>query len=84
MKKIDNSRIEYAALNQPNISPLSEGTIENRSEAVIDDGEFIRSHWQKRIIKHQPPIVQSPSELLRTMEDLKLLDKGKKSLTTLT
>lgn len=65
MKKIDNSRIEYAALNQPN-------NIENRSEAVIDDGEFIRSHWQKRIIKHQPPII-------RTMEDLKLLDKGKNS-----
>ena len=44
--------------------------IEERSGANIDDGEFIRSHWQKNIIKHQPPII-------RTMEDLKLLDKGK-------
>ena len=50
-------------MNQPN-------NIENRSGANIDDGEYIRSHWQKRIIKHQPPII-------RTMEDLKLLDKGK-------
>lgn len=66
MKKIDNSRIEYAALT------INTDNIENRSGANIDDGEFIRSHWQKRIIKHQPPII-------RTMEDLKLLDKGKNS-----
>lgn len=65
MKKIDNSRIEYAVMNQ-------QPDIENRSGANIDDGEYIRSHWQKRIIKHQPPII-------RTMEDLKLLDKGKNS-----
>ena len=70
MKKTSKLNVEYAVMNQPDISPLSEGTIENRSEAVIDDGEYIRSHWQKNIIKHQPPII-------RTMEDLKLLDKGK-------
>lgn len=63
MKKLDKSKVEYAALT-------INTDIENRSEAVIDDGEYIRSHWQKRIIKHQPPII-------RTMEDLKLLDKGK-------
>jgi len=56
-KKIDESRIEYAALT------INTDNIENRSEAVIDDGEYIRSHWQKNIIKHQPPII-------RTMEDL--------------
>ncbi len=73
MKKINKSNVEYAAIMRDfDISPLSEGTIENRSEANIDDGEYIRSHWQKRIIKHQPPII-------RTMEDLKLLDKGKNS-----
>lgn len=63
MKKIDNSRIEYAVMNQ-------QPDIENRSEAVIDDGEYIRSHWQKNIIKHQPPIINN-------VGDLKLLDKGK-------
>lgn len=63
-KKIDESRIEYAALT------INTDNIEERSGANIDDGEFIRSHWQKNIIKHQPPII-------RTMEDLKLLDKGK-------
>ncbi|WP_045166499.1 hypothetical protein [Prevotella intermedia] len=57
------SKVEYAVIEQPN-------NIENRSEANIDDGEYIRSHWQKNIIKHQPPII-------RTMEDLKLLNKGK-------
>lgn len=72
MKKTSKLNVEYAVIKQPN-------NIENRSGAVIDDGEFIRSHWQKRIIKHQPPIVQSPSELLRTMEDLKLLNKGENS-----
>lgn len=57
MKKIDNSRIEYAALTiNTDISPLSEGTIEERIA--------------RREVKHQPPII-------RTMEDLKLLDKGK-------
>ena len=65
-KKINESRIEYATLT------INTDNIENRSEAVIDDGEYIRSHWQKRIIKHQPPII-------RTMEDLKLLDKDKTS-----
>ena len=79
-KKIDEhssfregmGNVEYAVMTiNTDISSLSEGTIENRSEAVIDDGEYIRSHWQKRIIKHQPPII-------RTMEDLKLLDKDKK------
>jgi len=55
--------VEYAVMNQPN-------NIEERSVTNIDDGEYIRSHWQKNIIKHQPPII-------RTMEDLKLLDKGK-------
>lgn len=64
MKKTSKLNVEYAVMNQPN-------NIENRSGANIDDGEFIRSHWQKNIIKHQPPII-------RTMEDLKLLDKGKK------
>lgn len=63
MKKTSKLNVEYAVMNQPN-------NIENRSGANIDDGEFIRSHWQKNIIKHQPPII-------RTMEDLKLLDKGK-------
>lgn len=73
MKKIDNSRIEYAALTiVPSLKELYTDNIENRSGANIDDGEYIRSHWQKRIIKHQPPII-------RTMEDLKLLDKGKNS-----
>lgn len=73
MKKIDNSRIEYAALTiVPSLKELYTDNIEYRSEADIDDGEYIRSHWQKRIIKHQPPII-------RTMEDLKLLDKGKNS-----
>lgn len=79
MKKTSNSslskgtlNIEYAALTiNTDISSLSEGTIEYRSGTNIDDGEFIRSHWQKNITKHQPPII-------RTMEDLKLLDKGKK------
>ena len=73
MKKIDNSsklreqrNVEYAALT------INTDNIEERSGANIDDGEFIRSHWQKRIIKHQPPII-------RTVEDLKLLDKGKNS-----
>lgn len=65
MKKTSKLNVEYAVMNQ-------QPDIENRSEANIDDGEYIRSHWQKRIIKHQPPII-------RTMEDLKLLDKGKNS-----
>lgn len=48
-------------------------TIEYRSEAVIDNElEFIKAHWQKNIIKHQPPIINN-------VEDLKLLDKGKNS-----
>lgn len=65
MKKTSKLNVEYAVMNQqPNI--------ENRSGANIDDGEFIRSHWQKRIIKHQPPIINN-------VEDLKLLDKGKNS-----
>lgn len=64
MKKTSKLNVEYAALT-------INTDIENRSEANIDDGEYIRSHWQKRIIKHQPPII-------RTMEDLKLLNKGKK------
>lgn len=64
MKKTSKLNVEYAVIEQPN-------NIENRSEAVIDDGEYIRSHWQKRIIKHQPPIINN-------VEDLKLLDKGKK------
>ena len=53
MKKIDNSRIEYAALNQPN-------NIENRSEAMVNDNEleFIKAHWQDKIKKHQPPIIK--------------------------
>lgn len=63
-KKINESRIEYAALT------INTDDIESR--ANIGDGEYIRSHWQKNIIKHQPPII-------RTMEDLKLLDKGKTS-----
>ena len=47
-------------------------TIENRSEAMVNDNEleFIKAHWQKNIIKHQPPIINN-------VEDLKLLDKGK-------
>lgn len=56
MKKTSKLNVEYAVIEQPN-------NIENRSEANIDDGEYIRSHWQKNIIKHQPPII-------RTMEDL--------------
>lgn len=64
MKKTSKLNVEYAVMNQ-------QPDIENRSEANIDDGEYIRSHWQKNIIKHQPPII-------RTREDLKLLDKGKK------
>lgn len=74
MKKIDNSRIEYAALTiVPSLKELYTDNIENRSEANIDNElEFIKAHWQKNIIKHQPPII-------RTMEDLKLLDKGKNS-----
>ena len=74
MKKIDNSRIEYAALTiNTDISPLSEGTIENRSGASIDNElEFIKAHWQKRIIKHQPPII-------RTMEDLRRLKIDEKT-----
>lgn len=80
MKKIDNSRIEYAALTiNTDISPLSEGTIENRSiadevgDAMVNDNElkFIKAHWQKNIIKHQPPIVQSPSELSKQCGGLK-------------
>lgn len=63
MKKTSKLNVEYAVMNQPN-------NIEERSVTNIDDGEYIRSHWQKNIIKHQPPII-------RTMEDLKLLDKGK-------
>lgn len=42
--------------------------IENRSEvneAMVND-KYIRSHWQKNMIKHQPPII-------RTMEDFKRL-----------
>lgn len=66
MKKTSKLNVEYAALT------INTDNIEERSGANIDDGEFIRSHWQKRIIKHQPPII-------RTMEDLKLLDKGKNS-----
>lgn len=65
MKKTSKLNVEYAVMNQPD-------NIENRSGANIDDGEYIRSHWQKNIIKHQPPII-------RTMEDLKLLDKGENS-----
>jgi hypothetical protein len=73
MKKIDNSRIEYAALTiVPSLKELYTDNIENRSEANIDDGKYIRSHWQKNIIKHQPPIINN-------VEDLKLLDKGKNS-----
>lgn len=64
MKKTSKLNVEYATLT------INTDNIENRSEAVIDDGEFIRSHWQKNIIKHQPPII-------RTMEDLKLLELGK-------
>ena len=67
MKKVYKSsklreqrNVEYAAMT------INTDNIEYRSEAVIDDGEYIRSHWQKNIIKHQPPII-------RTMEDLKRL-----------
>ena len=49
-KKIDESRIEYAALT------INTDNIEERIA--------------RREVKHQPPII-------RTMEDLKLLDKGK-------
>lgn len=65
MKKIDNSRIEYAALT------INTDNIENRSEAVIDDGKYIRSHWQKRIIKHQPPIINNVEDLRRLKIDEK-------------
>lgn len=48
-------------------------TIENRSGAMVNDNEleFIKAHWQKNIIKHQPPIVQSPSELSKQCGGLK-------------
>ena len=72
MKKVDKSNsllnegtVEYAALTQPNTD------VEYRSEANIDDDD-IRSHWQKKVIKHQPPII-------RTMEDLKRLKSEEKT-----
>ena len=67
MKKTSKLNVEYAVMNQ-------QPDIENRSEAVIDDGEYIRSHWQKNIIKHQPPIVQSPSELSKQCRGLKKVE----------
>lgn len=78
MKKTDKSsklreqrNVEYAALT-------INTDIENRSkadevgDAIVNDNEleFIKAHWQDKIKKHQPPII-------RTKEDLKLLDKGK-------
>lgn len=73
MKKTSRLNVEYAVMTiVPSLKELYTDNIENRSEANIDDGEYIRSHWQKNLIKHQPPII-------RTMEDLKLLDKGKNS-----
>lgn len=67
MKKTSKLNVEYAVMNQPN-------NIENRSEAMVNDNEleFIKAHWQKRIIKHQPPIINN-------VEDLKLLNKGENS-----
>lgn len=66
MKKIDNSRIEYAALT------INTDNIENRSEANIDNElEFIKAHWQKNIIKHQPPIINNVEELRRLKIDEK-------------
>ena len=62
MKKVDKSNVEYAALT-------INTDIENRSGAVIDDGEYIRSHWQKRIIKHQPPIINKVEDLKRLKID---------------
>lgn len=64
MKKVDNSRIEYAVMNQPN-------NIENRSEAMVNDNEleFIKAHWQKNIIKHQPPIINNVEDLKRLKID---------------
>ena len=64
MKKVDNSRIEYAVMNQPN-------NIENRSEATVNDNEleFIKAHWQKNIIKHQPPIINNVEDLKRLKID---------------
>lgn len=60
--------IEYAALTQPNtdVSSLSEGTIEYRSEA-----EYIKAKLKKNLLHYPQPIIY-------TTEDLKLLDKGKK------
>ncbi|WP_276738162.1 hypothetical protein [Prevotella pallens] len=66
MKKIDNSRIEYAALT------INTDNIENRSEANIDNElEFIKAHWQKNIIKHQPPIINNVEDLRRLKIDEK-------------
>lgn len=70
MKKTSKLNVEYAVMNHRSIFEGTIPNIENRSEANIDDGEYIRSHWQKNIIKHQPPIINN-------VEDLKLLDKGK-------
>ena len=74
MKKLDKSKVEYATLTiVPSLKELYTDNIEYRSEASIDNElEFIKAHWQDKINKHQPPII-------RTMEDLKLLDKGKNS-----
>lgn len=62
MKKTSKLNVEYAALT-------INTDIENRSGAVIDDGEYIRSHWQKRIIKHQPPIINNVEDLKRLKID---------------
>lgn len=80
MKKTSKLNVEYAVLT------INTDNIEERSEANISlqvhsgnercssnfDGEFIRSHWQKNITKHQPPII-------RTMEDLERLKIDEKT-----
>lgn len=48
-------------------------TIENRSGAMVNDNEleFIKAHWQKNIIKHQPPIINNEEDLKRLKIDEK-------------
>lgn len=65
MKKTSKLNVEYATLT------INTDNIENRSEANIDDGKYIRSHWQKNIIKHQPPIINNVEDLRRLKIDEK-------------
>ena len=72
MKKTSKLNVEYATLTiVPSLKELYTDNIENRSEANIDDGKYIRSHWQKNIIKHQPPIINNVEDLRRLKIDEK-------------